>query len=173
MTFPDTPAALWSAAFIERAARMGIITGYADGSFRPDAKVSRAEFAAMLFKTFGLSPSGGTGFSDTRGHWAAEAISALQDNGVITGYADGSFHPKQEITRAEMVTMLSRLTNYVSSDSVPFSDVTAGWAAGPINAFAGAGIVTGKGNGQFKPEEPASRAESVVMILRLMDKLME
>ncbi|WP_052416669.1 S-layer homology domain-containing protein [Paenibacillus sp. FSL R5-0912] len=173
VTFPDTPVALWSAAFIERAARMGIITGYADGSFRSDAKVTRAEFAAMLFKAFGLSAAGGTGFSDTQGHWASEAIIALQGNGVITGYADGSFHPKQEITRAEMVTMLSRLTNYVSSVSAPFSDVTAGWAAGPINAFAGAGIVTGKGNGQFKPAEPASRAESVVMILRLMDKLME
>lgn len=69
--------------------------------------------------------------------------------------------------------MLSRLTNYVSSINEPFSDVTAGWASGPINAFASAGIITGKGNGEFKPEEPATRAESVVMILRLMDKLME
>lgn len=57
--FPDVPAALWSAAFVERAALMGIVTGYADGSYHPDAKVTRAEFAAMLVKAFGLTASGG------------------------------------------------------------------------------------------------------------------
>lgn len=59
--FPDVPAALWSAAFVERAVLMGIVTGYADGSYRPDAKVTRAEFAAMLVKAFGVTASGGPG----------------------------------------------------------------------------------------------------------------
>lgn len=88
------------------------------------------------------------------------------------GYADGSFHPKQEITRAEIVTMLARLTNYVTSTSTQFSDVSTNWAAEQINAFANAGIVSGKGNGVFKPNEAASRAESVVMIIRLLDKVL-
>ncbi|WP_148449066.1 S-layer homology domain-containing protein [Paenibacillus ihuae] len=172
VTFPDVPADLWSASFVKRAAQMGIVTGYMDGSYRPDAKVTRAEFAIMLVKAFGLTASGGTGFSDTKGHWASEAIVALQDNGVITGYADGSFYPKQEITRAEIVTMLSRLTNYVASTSTAFSDVSTNWAAEQINAFADAGIISGKGNGTFKPNESASRAESVAIIIRLLDKLL-
>nr|WP_267490790.1 S-layer homology domain-containing protein [Paenibacillus monticola] len=170
--FSDVPASVWSASFVERAARMGIVKGYQDGSYRPDVKVTRAEFAIMLVKAFDLTASGGNGFSDTQGHWASEAIAALQDNGVIMGYADRSFHPKQEITRAEMVTMLARLTNYVTSTSAQFSDISTNWAAESINAFANAGIVSGKGNGAFKPDESASRAESVVMIIRLLDKLL-
>lgn len=150
-----------------------MITGYADGSFHPEAKVSRAEFAVMLTKAFGLTGSQGTGFSDTHGHWASMALAALQQHGVIQGYADGSFHPKQEITRAEAVAMLARLTSYVPGTPAPFSDLPASWAAEPINAFANAGIVSGKGNGAFKPKESASRAEAVVMIVRLMDKLVE
>ncbi|WP_405109818.1 S-layer homology domain-containing protein [Paenibacillus sp. FSL K6-1217] len=171
--FQDVPAVLWSASFIERAARMGMITGYADGSFHPDAKVTRAEFAAMLAKAFGLTGSQGAGFSDTQGHWASEALAALKEHGVIQGYADGSFRPKQQVTRAEAVAMLARLTNYVPGAPASFSDLTASWAAEPIHAFANAGIVSGKGNGVFKPKETASRAESVVMIIRLLDKLLE
>ncbi|WP_339223571.1 S-layer homology domain-containing protein [Paenibacillus sp. FSL H8-0332] len=171
--FQDVPAVLWSASFIDRATRMGMITGYADGSFHPGAKVTRAEFAVMLTKAFGLTGAQGTGFSDTQGHWASMALTALQEHGVIQGYADGSFHPKQEITRAEAVTMLARLTNYVPGTPARFSDLPASWAAEPINAFANAGIVTGKGNGAFKPKDSASRAEAVVMIVRLMDKLVE
>jgi len=98
----------------------------------------------MMVKAFGLSASGGNGFSDTTGLWASEGIAALQDNGVIMGYADGSFHPKQEITRAEMVTMLARLTNYVTSTSPQFSDISKNWAVDSINAFASAGKVSGK-----------------------------
>ncbi|MEK4517391.1 S-layer homology domain-containing protein [Paenibacillus sp. FSL H8-0122] len=171
--FQDVPAVLWSASFIDRATRMGMITGYADGSFHPEAKVTRAEFAAMLAKAFGLTGSQGAGFSDTQGHWVSEALAALKEHGVIQGYADGSFHPKQEITRAEAVAMLARLTSYVPGTPALFSDLPASWAAEPINAFANAGIISGKGNGAFKPEESASRAEAVVMIIRLMDKLVE
>ncbi|WP_340022393.1 S-layer homology domain-containing protein [Paenibacillus sp. FSL K6-1096] len=173
VSFKDVPAVLWSASFIERAARMGMITGYADGSFHPEAKVTRAEFAVMLTKAFGLTGSQGTGFSDTQGHWASMALAALQQHGVIQGYADGSFHPKQEITRAEAVTMLARLTSYVPGTPARFSDLPASWAEEPINAFANAGIISGTGNGAFKPKESASRAEAVVMIIRLMDKLVE
>ncbi|WP_053376548.1 S-layer homology domain-containing protein [Paenibacillus sp. FJAT-27812] len=68
--------------------------------------------------------------------------------------------------------MLARLTNYVPSTSNPFSDVVTNWASEPINAFANAGIVSGKSNGLFKPNESASRAESVAMIIRLLDKLL-
>ncbi len=173
VSIKDVPSTLWSASFIDRAARMGMITGYADGSFHPEAKVTRAEFAVMLTKAFGLTGSQGTGFSDTQGHWASMALAALQQHGVIQGYADGSFHPKQEITRAEAVTMLARLTSYVPGTPAPFSDLPASWAAEPINAFANAGIISGTGNGAFKPKEAASRAEAVVMIIRLMDKLVE
>ncbi|OBZ17723.1 S-layer homology domain-containing protein [Bacillus sp. FJAT-26390] len=172
VSFKDVPASSWSASVVERAAKMGIVTGYSDGSYHPNEKVTRAEFAKMIAKAFGLTDSGGSSFSDTKGHWASEAIAALQAKGIFTGYSDGSFHPNQEISRAEIVTMLARLTNYVPSTSNPFSDVVTNWASEPINAFANAGIVSGKSNGLFKPNESASRAELVAMIIRLLDKLL-
>lgn len=157
---------------MERAAKMGIVTGYSDGSYHPNQKVTRAEFATMLAKAFGLPNSSGSSFSDTQGHWASESIAALQAKGVITGYSDGSFHPNQEISRAEIVAMLARLTNYVPNASNLYLDVATNWASEQINAFATAGIVTGKGNELFKPNDAASRAESVAMIIRLLDKLL-
>ncbi len=172
VSFTDVPASSWNASVIERASKMGIVTGYSDGSYRPDDRVTRAEFATMLAKAFGLKNSSGSSFSDTQGHWASEAIAALQAKGVIMGAGNGSFYPNREITRAEIVTMLARLTNYVPSTSHPFSDVATNWASEPINAFAAAGIVNGKGNGLFEPNESASRAESVAIIIRLLDKLL-
>lgn len=170
--FTDVPASSWSASVVERAAKMGIVTGYSDGSYHPNQKVTRAEFATMVAKAFGLPNSSGSFFSDTQGHWASKSIAALQAKGVITGYSDGSFHPNQEISRAEIVAMLARLTNYVPNASNLFLDVATNWASEQINAFATAGIVTGKGNELFKPNDTASRAESVAMIIRLLDKLL-
>lgn len=173
VSFKDVPASSWSASVVERAAKMGIVTGYSDGSYHPNEQVTRAEFATMLAKAFGLKGSSSSAFSDAKGHWASEAIAALQANGIITGYSDGTFHPNQAISRAEIVAMLARLTNYVPSASNLFPDVVTNWASEQINAFANAGIVSGKGNGSFKPNESASRAESVAMIIRLLDKLLE
>ncbi|GIP17710.1 hypothetical protein J40TS1_33520 [Paenibacillus montaniterrae] len=173
VSFTDVPASSWSASVVERASRMGIVTGYSDGSYRPNAKVTRAEFATMLAQAFGLKGASGSSFADTQGHWASAAIAALQANGIITGYSDGTFRPNQEISRAEIVVMLARLTNYVPGTSNLFSDVTTSWASEQINAFAAAGIVNGQGNGMFKPNDSASRAESVAMIIRLIDKSLE
>ncbi|OBR68892.1 hypothetical protein A7K91_25755 [Paenibacillus oryzae] len=171
-SFTDVPSSLWSAAVVERASKMGIVTGYADGSYRPDDKVTRAEFATMVMKAFGLTGLNGASFPDTAGHWASSAIAALQAEGIISGYKNGSFRPDQNISRAEMVAMLARLTTYVPATTNSFSDTTGSWAAEPIHAFAAAGIVSGKGSGLFKPNESASRAESVAMIVRLLDTLL-
>ncbi|MFS0724671.1 S-layer homology domain-containing protein [Paenibacillus sp. 1P07SE] len=172
ISFTDVLASSWSASVVERAAKMGIVTGYSDGTYRPKEKVNRAEFAAMLTRAFGLTNPSGSSFSDTQGHWASGAIGALRANGVVTGYEDGSFRPYQEITRAEMVAMLARLTNYVPGTSDLFSDTVTSWASEQIHAFAAAGIVNGMGNGLFKPNDAASRAEAVTMIIRLMDTVL-
>ncbi|HBS46110.1 MAG TPA: hypothetical protein DEA91_19525 [Paenibacillus sp.] len=104
--------------------------------------------------------------------WSASVVERAAKMGIVTGYSDGSFHPNQEIYCAEIVAMLARLTNYVPNASNLFLDVATNWASEQINAFATAGIVTGKGNELFKPKDAASRAESVAMIIRLWDKLL-
>jgi uncharacterized protein YjdB len=171
ISFPDVPSNAWSHDLIQRAAQMGIVQGYADGSYHPNANVTRAEFATMIVKAFGLTHTGGRGFADTRASWAAEAINTLQAAGIISGYADGTFHPNQEISRAEMATMLSRLTTFTQPTASPFADVQPNWASDAINAFAAAGIVSGKDGDKFVPNDSATRAESAAMIVRMLDRL--
>ncbi|GBF76371.1 hypothetical protein PA598K_04837 [Paenibacillus sp. 598K] len=171
--FTDVSVSSWSASFIERASRMGIVKGYGDGSYRPQGKVTRAEFATMLAHAFALPASGAASFSDTQGHWAAEAIAALQATGAINGYPDGAFRPNQPVTRAEIVAMLARFTSYAPGPAPAFPDVAQNnWASEAIAAFAAAGIVHGDGEGRFQPDASASRAESVTMIIRLLDLLL-
>lgn len=172
VSFSDVPATSWSASYVERASKLGIVTGYSDGTYRPDNRVSRAEFATMVAKALALPQSGTASFPDTQGHWAAKAIAALHEHGVINGYKDGSFRPDQEVTRAEIVAMLARLTDYVPGAAATFEDTATCFASEPINAFTAAGIVSGAGNGLFKPNAPATRAESVAMIIRLLDTLL-
>ncbi|WP_052350681.1 carboxypeptidase regulatory-like domain-containing protein [Paenibacillus gorillae] len=170
VSFSDVKANSWSSSAIELAAKIGFVSGYEDGSFHADASVTRAEFASMLVKALGIESAGDASFADTQGHWAANAINALKANGIIGGYKDGSFKPNNEITRAEMVAILSKLLKLgeASGDS-KFKDVTGSWAEAQINQLAEAGVISGKSEGKFDPNATATRAESVVMILRLLN----
>ncbi|MFF2093039.1 carboxypeptidase regulatory-like domain-containing protein [Paenibacillus sp. NPDC058174] len=170
ISFSDVKANSWSASAIELAAKIGFVSGYEDGTFQGDASVTRAEFASMLVKALGIESTGDASFEDTQGHWAASAINALKVNGIIGGYKDGSFKPNNEITRAEMVAILSKVLQLgeATGDS-KFKDVTGSWAEAQINQLAEAGIISGKSDGKFDPNATATRAESVVMILRLLN----
>ncbi|WNS44039.1 Ig-like domain-containing protein [Paenibacillus sp. MMS20-IR301] len=171
VTFTDVNPDSWSAQLIERASRMGMVSGFADGLFKPAGKVTRAEFAVMVVRAFGLSSAGGSQFTDTQAHWAVNEIAVLRALGISSGYSDGSFHPNQQITRAEIVGMLARLVDYAPAAKPAFSDTASSWAAGPIEAFAAYGIVSGAGEGKFMPNASASRAEAVAIIVRMIDRL--
>jgi uncharacterized protein YjdB len=168
VTFPDVPSTSWSYEAINEASRMGIIKGYDDGSFNPNASVTRAEFASLVVRAFGIESKGSSSFSDTQDSWAAEAIEVLKALGIISGYSDGTFRPGLEITRAEMVTILSRLTSFLPPKENRFSDVASNWASEQINAFASAGIINGKGDDTFAPDANATRAESISVIVRIL-----
>ncbi|MBW4840237.1 MAG: S-layer homology domain-containing protein [Paenibacillaceae bacterium] len=102
---------------------MGLMQGYADGSFKPEQPVTRAEITAIAVKFMKSAAGQGTGFSDTAGHWAEEAIRSAQAAGIVSGYADGKFRPAAFITRAEAVTVINRALGrgplFGSSDELP------------------------------------------------------
>ncbi len=142
-SFSDVKNGSWASTVVGPAAASGIMTGYSDGTFKPNASITRGELAAALAKLLpqsGLSASAsGAGFGDLNGHWAASAASELQAAGVVTGYADGSFKPEQAVTRAEAVTMINRLIGLDASMTVPgaseWSDVSASyWAHDAVRA---------------------------------------
>lgn len=108
--FIDVSPTHWANKFIGAAARSGLMNGYSDGSFRPDEKISRGELAALITRAFKLTGTGNTSFKDvTRNAWYYDSIDALASNNIITGYADSTFKPEKDITRAEFATIVSRL----------------------------------------------------------------
>ena len=99
----------WFCCAVSTLSKMGIIKGYEDGSFKPDASISRAEFAAIAAR---FDPNGDktpATFSDVSSHWAKDEISIAANHGWIKGYEDGSFKPDQKITRAETMTLVNRV----------------------------------------------------------------
>ena len=107
--FSDVPKGCWAANYIGHMQQFGIITGYSDGSFRPDAPVTRAEFAAIASR-FEKLTEGNKSFTDVPDtYWAARYISFAATRGWVTGYSDGTFKPEDPITRAEVAAATCRL----------------------------------------------------------------
>lgn len=108
-TFSDVPKSYWAANYIGYMQQFGIITGYSDGSFRPDAPVTRAEFAAIASR-FEKLTEGSKSFTDVPNtYWAARYINFAATRGWVTGYSDGTFKPENPITRAEVAAVTCRL----------------------------------------------------------------
>ncbi|GFZ76066.1 hypothetical protein GCM10008018_21980 [Paenibacillus marchantiophytorum] len=169
LTFKDVPKDSPTAKAIELATKLGIVKGYADASFHTNATITRAEFATMLVKALGLTSEGDSSFKDTKGHWAADAIATLKASGIIYGYLDGTFKPNQTISRAEIVAMLSKVINTPFVKSAKFNDVAGHWAEAEIDTLSDMGIVKVAADGSFKPNASATRFESLLMVLRMLN----
>lgn len=132
--FSDVAAGSWYYNYIGYVYEKGIVTGYQDGTFAPDSKITRAEFATIMQRYLGLAGNENTVFNDVAGHWAVAAIGACKDAGLINGYENGEFRPDRQITRAEAVTILNRaagrapsataIDTYINEKGIPFSDLS-------------------------------------------------
>ena len=109
--YSDVAATAWYNTAVSTLSSMGIITGYPDGTFRPNAAITRAEFAAIAARFDNDGDKTAAKFSDIANHWARDEISIAYNNGWITGYPDGTFGPQRDITRAETMTLVNRVLN--------------------------------------------------------------
>ena len=109
--YSDVAATSWYNTAVSTLSSMGIITGYPDGTFRPNAAITRAEFAAIAARFDNDGDKTSAKFSDIATHWAKDEISIAYNNGWITGYPDGTFGPQRDITRAETMTLVNRVLN--------------------------------------------------------------
>lgn len=110
-SFRDVPQGAWYNAAVATMAKLKIITGYPDGTFQPDAPVTRAEFAAIAARFDEKSARTTASFRDIYGHWAERHISRSAELGWIRGYTDNTFRPDQSITRAEAMALINRVLN--------------------------------------------------------------
>ncbi|WP_165445298.1 S-layer homology domain-containing protein [Bacilliculturomica massiliensis] len=148
----------------------GYVSGYTDGTFRPDNAITRAEVAAIVAKTINYEKEKGKSYTNTpfgdvaRSEWYADDIGFVASLGVIAGYKDGTFKPNSNITRAEFVTMAMKIDRVVNS-SKSFKDVSdADWYAEYVKSAAEKGYATGYLDGTFRPNNPITRAEAVTII---------
>ncbi|WP_161601495.1 S-layer homology domain-containing protein [Paenibacillus luteus] len=169
--FKDTTAH-WAQSTVNMFVQLGFVKGYSDGTFHPNASITRGEFAAIIAKVFDLSATANDNkLADVSGHWAESSINALIESGVISGYEDGSFKPNKEISRAEIISIISKIINLadVKDDAASaFNDIDLAWNKDQIQKAASAGIISGQGNGQFSPNKPSSRAEALTIILHTL-----
>lgn len=117
---------------IAKVAKMGLMNGYIDGTFKPNQPLTRAEMASLTAMLSPNSTTSGRGFSDITGHWAQAAIKKAQDIGIMNGYSDGTFRPNSKLTRAEAVTAINRVLG-----RGPLIGVTQpGWNDVPVSHWA-------------------------------------
>ena len=132
--YTDVPADAWYNSAVSTLSNAGILDGYEDGTFRPDGNITRAEFATITARFLEASYDGGNCFPDIDGHWAAEYINEAANAGIVDGYEDGTFHPQQNITRAEAVTMVNRTVDrHPDADHLLDNMVT--WPDNPESAW--------------------------------------
>lgn len=113
--YSDVSAGQWYNNAVSTMTSAGIVNGYPDGTFRPNAPITRAEMAKII-ALFAKLDKTADRFPDTAGHWAEAYIRLAAGNGWIEGYPDGSFRPDRSITRAETVTMIDRVLERVPKD---------------------------------------------------------
>ncbi len=115
-TFADVDAFKWYNTYISTLANAGVIVDSANGYFRPNEAITRAELAAMIAQFAKVDLTKSVSFNDVlANHWASKEIAIAAKMGWINGYPDGSFRPDATITRAEMITMINRALNRVPS----------------------------------------------------------
>jgi hypothetical protein len=113
----------WAESYIDALASSGVMSGFPDGSFRPDQAVTRAQFATIVSKAFQLSGSSSIVFKDVfPGHWAASPISAAAANNLIGGFPDGSFRPEQAVTRTQIWVVLANSLPRTTTPAVQTND---------------------------------------------------
>ena len=108
-TFTDVSADYWANTAISTMSELGVIQGYSDGTFRPNAFITRAQFAAICARFDDTVKRGSSDFTDIDGHWAEAEIERAATLGWIQGYSDGTFRPNNNITRAQAMTMINRV----------------------------------------------------------------
>lgn len=170
INFSDVKEGDWFHTYVFVLADSRIVNGYGDGTFRPTASITRAEFCKMLLTADGQNPSDGenSAFSDTANHWAKGYIQKAKELGWVGGYKDGTFRPNGFITRAEMVKIVC-IAEGLEPSTIPsgFTDCKGHWADGYIYTLKYNGYLAG--GTKFNPQSKATRAEVSKMIFVLIN----
>ncbi|WP_135552033.1 S-layer homology domain-containing protein [Paenibacillus cymbidii] len=166
----DDRSGHWAEKQLMEWTAKGWLQGYADGSYRPDQTVSRAEYLAMMDRAFELQAGEvKPAFQDTQGgEWFETAVSHAVYAGILDGYEDGTLRPSQSISRQEAAVMLARLLKLEPGNrqAASFADAAdiADWSMEATTELVHRDVLSGYPDGAFRPTHPITRAEAVTML---------
>ncbi|MGF1491075.1 MAG: DUF1565 domain-containing protein [Microcoleaceae cyanobacterium] len=166
----------WAQPYIEALVQRGILSGFDDGTFRPDEPITRAQFATMIQKAFNPNPQKpGVDFQDiAQNFWGYGAIQAAYRGGFLSGFPDGQFRPNDQVTRLQGIISLANGLEYQSDNRAPlaiYQDISAvpTWAR---ESLAGATekqlVVNYPQQNQLNPNQPATRADVAAFVYQAM-----
>jgi hypothetical protein len=173
----------WAKTQIELLSSKLIVNGTTSSTFAPNEKITRAEFAALLVRALGLTSNGTSiSFKDVAAtDWYAASAQIAAQFKLITGYEDGTFKPNQIISREQMSVMAARALQFSNQKASPtavgdlnhFGDVKeiSSWAQEAAGQMIANGIIQGKTEVLFAPQDTATRAEATVILTRLLQSL--
>lgn len=176
--FTDVYKSEWYFADVKAASEQGFFAGYPDGSFRPNASMTRAMFAQVLYRIAGEpSLSAGLPFADvSASDWFYDAVCWAYASGVVNGVSETRFAPDSSITREQMATMLFKYSahlgaaeaaDYGSLDSFVDAGSVSGYAVEPLQWAVGTGLINGVGENRLSPGTYATRAQASAILNRL------
>ena len=182
-SFRDVTSTHWAFDSVERAAELGLVTGYSDGTFRPDIPVPSAQFVLMLWRMCGKPAAAkAASFADASADWYQDALSWAVEKGYVNGLSDTRFGPDAPITRQQAMAILFRLNGGQSGTELTltgiyeqtFADSTAiaSWAKDATWWAVYHELVSGVGGSRIAPEANASRAQIAAILLRYADQFM-
>jgi hypothetical protein len=180
--FSDVSTTYWGYNAITVLSGKGIVSGYPDGTFKPGATVTRAEFTAMLVKALSLSTANTTGqFTDvTPDDWCYGSVNAAVHEGLVSGMGDNLFAPNALVTREQMAVMVASAlgtsalgtsvpgTNFPELDAYSDGSSASSWAVPGMAEAIKEGIVSGLTTSMLAPRNTATRAQAAAMIYRLL-----
>ena len=162
---------------LDRDNHIAYINGRSGTQAAPNADITRAEVAAILYRlltqeakaAYGISASP---FRDVPDHaWCGSAVATLANMDVLSIYQGGMFEPDRCITRGELAAILSRFCGTDgASGGDRFTDISDCWARDAINLAAEAGLIYGYTDGTFRPDQTITRAETIVMVNRILGR---
>lgn len=161
---------------LNRDDHVAYIMGYPDGTVQPEGEITRAEACTIFFRLLTESSrdyyfARTNDYSDVnRGDWFNNAISTLSNAGIVTGYNDGTFRPNQPITRGEMAKIIANFAN-LNKGTKSFTDLSGHWSKTYVELAAGNGWIAGYPDGSFRPDQKITRAETVTMINRVLERV--
>jgi len=165
----------WSEGAVDIVQKRKIMTGFGDGTFRPDKELNRAEALTILLRSKSIDTKnivGRSPFKDVpRDAWFANAVIEATRQGWIKGFPDGTFRPGKVLNNAEWATLVSRAFGLEREDSVSFTDVPSkAWFAKPIRHLKANELIRRKSARTFNPELSVTRAEAAWMMAEIVQK---